>query len=126
MDLLPTFSSLSGANLKNRELDGKNIWPLWSNPKAKSPHAFFFYYHTRNLQAVRDTRWKLTLQATPKLYDLKEDPGETQNLSTTHLKVVHRLQAAAEDARKDLGDDEQKGLNVRPVGRFKNPTPRMK
>ena len=126
MDLLPTFSSLSGANLNNRKLDGKNIWPLWSNPKAKSPHAFFFYYHTRNLQAVRDTRWKLTLQATPKLYDLKADPSETRNLSTKHLDVVHRLQAAAEDARKDLGDDEQKGLNVRPVGRFKNPSPRMK
>jgi arylsulfatase A-like enzyme len=126
MDLLPTFSSLSDANLKNRKLDGKNIWPLWSNPKAKSPHAFFFYYHTRNLQAVRDTRWKLTLQAPPKLYDLKKDPGETQDLAHANPRVVRHLQTAAVEARSQLGDGEQTGTHVRPVGRAEKPTPLVK
>lgn len=62
MDLLPTFTALAGANLPvDREIDGRNIWPLMSKSGVKSPHEAFYYYQIDQLQAVRSGKWKLHL-----------------------------------------------------------------
>ena len=140
MDLLPTFAQLAGAKLPARKLDGNNIWPLWSQPDAKTPHKFFYYYHTQHLEAVRDARWKLYLPHTPDrtirkgterrqqpiLYDIKTDIAEKHDVAALHPEIVKRLTLAAQSARKDLGDGKQKGTNTRPVGTHKNPRPRLK
>jgi len=126
MDLHPTFAKLAGATLPNRKRDGQNIWPLWSPHNAKSPHEHFFYYHTNKLQAVRDQRWKLVLGESPKLYDLKADLAEKDNVAKKHPTVVKRLKAAVSDATVELGTGTQKGKNVRPVGRSKMPKARKK
>ena len=125
MDLHPTFAKLAGAQLPARKRDGQNIWPLWSPRNAKSPHEHFFYYHTNKLQAVRDQRWKLVLGESPKLYDLKADLAEKDNVAKKHPTVVKRLKAAVSDATVELGSDQQAGRNVRPVGRAKQPTARI-
>ena len=124
MDLHPTFAKLAGAKLPDRKRDGKNIWPLWSPRNAKSPHRFFYYYHTHTLQAVRDNRWKLVLGEAPKLYDLKADLGEQHDVAAKNPSIVKHLQTAAAAAIVELGNDKQVGKNVRPVGRAKNPTAR--
>ncbi len=126
MDLHPTFAKLAGAQLPNRKRDGQNIWPLWSPRNAKSPHQFFFYYHTNKLQAVRDARWKLFLGETPRLYDLKIDLAEKQNVAAQHPAIVKRLRTAAAKACAELGEEKQTGKNVRPVGRAKMPTARTR
>jgi arylsulfatase len=53
------------------------------------------------------------------LYDLRNDPGETRDVSAEHPEVVKRLEALAEKARADLGDaiTGRKGTGLRPVGR---------
>jgi arylsulfatase len=58
--------------------------------------------------------------ATAALYDLRTDPGETQDVSAGHPDIVRRLQAFAEKARADLGDTltGRKGTGVRPPGRL--------
>ena len=63
MDLLPTIANLIGGELPaDRPIDGKNILHLLTGePDAKSPHESFFCYYHRELQAVRDRRWKLHL-----------------------------------------------------------------
>jgi arylsulfatase A-like enzyme len=101
IDLLPTIVGLTGAKLPELPIDGKDIWPLLSSqPGAKNPHEAYYFYWERNLQAIRDGRWKLhfphayrTLEGSAgqggkptkyretrtelALYDLQEDPGET-------------------------------------------------
>jgi arylsulfatase len=54
------------------------------------------------------------------LYDLRTDPGETQDVSAGHPDIVRRLQEFAEKARADLGDTltGRKGSGVRPPGRL--------
>jgi arylsulfatase A-like enzyme len=54
------------------------------------------------------------------LYDVRTDPGETQDLAAGHPDVVRRLQALAEKARADLGDTltGRKGTGVRPPGKL--------
>jgi arylsulfatase A-like enzyme len=42
MDLFPTFAKLAGAKPpRDRMMDGKDIWPLLTQPGAHSPHVFF-------------------------------------------------------------------------------------
>jgi len=126
MDLHPTFAKLAGAQLPNRKRDGQNIWPVWSPRNAKSPHRFFYYYHTHTLQAVRDQRWKLVLGEAPKLYDLKADLAEQNNVAAKHPAIIKHLQTAAAAATMEMGSGKQNGKHVRPVGRTKKPTARTR
>lgn len=54
------------------------------------------------------------------LYDLRTDPGESQDVSAGQPDVVRKLQIFAERARADLGDTltQRKGAGVRPPGRL--------
>ncbi|MBA7550212.1 hypothetical protein ES705_42722 [subsurface metagenome] len=52
------------------------------------------------------------------LYNLRRDPGEEYNVKELYPEVVVELEALAEKARVDLGDDlqERNGKNVRECG----------
>jgi hypothetical protein len=54
------------------------------------------------------------------LYDLKNDVGETSDVSAGHPDVVARLEHAGEEARAALGDEltGRTGSEVRPSGRI--------
>lgn len=143
IDLLPTIVRLTGARPPRNRIDGLNIWPLMSgDPHARTPHEAYYYYWGRELQAIRSGDWKLhfphtyrSLTGTPgrdgkpggytqqrcglELYDLSQDIGETTNVADQHPDIVRRLEALAEAARDDLGDQlrNRKGANVRAPGR---------
>jgi arylsulfatase A-like enzyme len=145
IDILPTLAAITGATLPPQRIDGANILPfLTGDPAAKNPHpAYFTYYNRNDLQAVRSERWKLVLphrsrtmqdqpqgsegkpgkyrmQNIPKaLYDLTADIAETTDVSAAHPEIVARLEALAETARADLGDDltNRAATGTRPVGR---------
>jgi arylsulfatase A-like enzyme len=154
IDLLPTVAKQLGAKLPEHKIDGVDIIDLMKSPKTKSPHQYFYqYYGGGELHAVRDRRWKLhfahpyrTMDGKPggkggvparyrytklkqmELYDLKNDISESKNVINQNPDVLERLLAAAEDARKDLGDkmQERKGSGVRPPGRLGKDEPRLK
>lgn len=146
IDLLPTLAAITGATLPPLPIDGRNILPIFTGqPGAKNPHeAYFFYYHTNELQAVMSGNWKLYLQheyrtlagkpggkdgkpvpyekahiTEPELYDVDKDAAETSNVAKAHPDIVIRLLAMAENARHDLGDSLQKrtGNGLREPGR---------
>ena len=124
-DLLPTFAKLASAELKaDRKIDGVDIWPLLSGKTSKSPREEFFYFRGGGeLQAVRDSKWKLRLGSTkgkgnkqriipPELYNLADDVSESSNVADVHQDVVERLMERA----KLFADEIQK--NRRPEGRL--------
>jgi arylsulfatase A-like enzyme len=140
MDLLPTLAGIAGAQPpQDRIIDGKDILPLMTKPRAPSPHDAFFYYNREKLEAVRSANWKLvfprtTMDDTPyerkqgapneallpeALYDLTADVGETTDVIGKHPAVAAHLRTLAERMREDIGDSatKQKGKNRRPVGR---------
>ncbi len=145
LDVLPTCVKLTGGKVPtDRIIDGQDIWPLLSQPGAKSPHEVFYYYWDTGLEAVRSGEWKLHfphvyrslqgaagkdglpngyLQAKTELalYNLKSDPGEKSNVADNNADVVARLQKLAEAAREDLGDSLTKraGKNRRPADQLK-------
>ena len=113
---------------------------MFAKPGAKSPHRVFYHYDGRHrLVAVRSGKWKLMfpqnynspvpgkggIPGKPRrktiplsLFDLRADIGETTNVADRHPEVVKRLQAAADEMRKELGDGrENRGVARRPLGR---------
>jgi arylsulfatase A-like enzyme len=123
--------------------DGKNLWPLLTNPDGPSPRDEYYFYWGNELHAVRQGPWKLHFphgyrsldgpggkggvpakyvqrQIGLALYNLEDDPGESADVAAKHPDVVERLKAVGEKAREDLGDSLQKraGRNVRPAGRI--------
>jgi arylsulfatase A-like enzyme len=145
IDLLPTIAGLIGADLPSHTIDGRDAWDVISGkPGAESPHeAYFFYYHTGDLEAMRMGKWKLhfphsyrTLDGhaggkngTPvayeqkqielSLFDLENDIGETTNVAAEYPDVVERMQELADAMRHDLGDrlTDVHGTGLREPGR---------
>jgi arylsulfatase A-like enzyme len=128
MDFLPTFTKLAGAEVPtDRIIDGKDIWALMTDPKAKTPYEAFFYYFETRLGGVRWGKWKLILEhkrhnrtIPAGLYNLEADIAEQHDVSAEHPDVVARLSKLAETMRRDIGDSAKgvKGKNIRPIGRI--------
>jgi arylsulfatase A-like enzyme len=142
IDILPTVAGLIGGKLPEHPIDGRDLWPLMSGrPGARSPHEAYYYYWGKELQAVRSGPWKLhfphsyrtlegaggkdgipgkykTVHTELGLYNLRTDVGETRNVADQHPEVVARLQAFADEARLELGDEQtkQQGRGLRPAG----------
>jgi arylsulfatase A-like enzyme len=146
IDLLPTVAELIGEPLRpalgdDRVIDGKSILPLLTGESDESPHDALLFYWGRELQAIRSGDFKLRFphgyptvkepgtdgepgrtvgaKAERALYHLREDVGETTDVSADHPEVVAKLEALAEEARASLGDSRTgtKGNAVRPAGR---------
>ncbi|MBT4503719.1 MAG: sulfatase [Gemmatimonadetes bacterium] len=146
MDILPTVAHLAGAQPPDdRVIDGQDIRPiLFDEPDSGSAYdeVGFFYYHMQQLQAVRSGPWKLYLPldeklsnlrgivegcepADAELYDVRNDLGETREVSAEYPEVVERLTALAEKAREDLGDWDREGANQREAGWVDDPRPQV-
>ncbi len=140
MDLYVTFARLAGARPpQDRSIDGLDIRPLlFAEPGARSPHVAFYYYAGEQLQAVRSGPWKLYLPVKrfagrppnpalapgrAALYDVVRDPAEARDLAAEHPQAVRMLDALAEAAREDLGDQDRPGKNQRPAGHVASPKP---
>jgi arylsulfatase A-like enzyme len=136
MDLLPTFARLAGVDVPaDRVIDGRDISALLrGEPDAVSPHEAFYYYHRSCLSAVRSGPWKLHVSPhgwgkdgsrSGALFNLDNDIGEINDVSTDNPEVVKRLQTLADRARADLGDAATgtAGTGCRPLGRVADPRP---
>lgn len=147
IDLLPTLASICDLKTPENKIDGVDITDLLKGKTDVSPRKYFYYYYNANsLKAVRRDDWKLVLSHTSKtyeqdvpgndghqgkttdvtfplaLYDLGQDPGERYDVQTLYPEIMEELQAVADKAREDLGDDltERQGNNRRPAGFIKN------
>lgn len=147
IDILPTLAAITGADLPKNKIDGVNILLLMVGDKSASPrHDFYYYYEQNSLEAVQRDFWKLVLPhisrtyrnvkpgsdgwpgptgtetiKEPELYDLRRDPGEWYNVAAFYPEKVKELEALADEARKDLGDNliNNPGMNRRKAGSVK-------
>jgi arylsulfatase A-like enzyme len=134
MDLLPTFARLASAPLPPQPIDGHDVSDiLFGKAGAHSPwdDEGFMYYRMEQLQAVRAGPWKLYLPLEAKfiannrrtapskleLYNVRDDVGETRELSAEHPDIVRRLTELAEAAQIEIARAQ------RPAGHVANPKP---
>jgi len=113
-DILPTFAALAGGKAPaERKLDGVDIWPHLAGVKdAKPAHETFYYFRGLTLEAIRHGDWKLQIAAgakkddvpfKPRLYNLKADIGEAQDVAAANPEVVKKLEGLAAAMKDDLG-----------------------
>ncbi len=130
MDLLPTFSALSGAGNPSA-IDGHDISPLlFATVDAKSSYEAFYYYRRRQLQAIRwgDWKWHLPLEKTfpqwtnsevagkgrpGKLVNLKTDLKERNDVSEANPDVMKHMKSLAKAVTDQLGNEAVKGKEQR-------------
>ena len=140
LDLFPTIHAYLSSNEHpgfSNKIDGINVSDvLFSN--GKSNRKEFFYYHKNNLMAVRDIKWKLHTRRYIKekkryiditeLYNLEEDPGESNNLYPMYPGIVEALTMQIQAMKNILGDDIDgiEGSECRPVGNVAEGVPLTK
>ena len=106
-DFLPTCAELLGAKLPaNKTTDGVSILPLLKGGAAPKRDYFYWELHEAgpSLQAVRFGDWKgvkTGKSGAVELYDLKADPGETNNLAAKHPDLVTKAAKLLTVVRED-------------------------
>jgi arylsulfatase A-like enzyme len=129
VDLFPTFCSLAGASISGGQpLDGMDIWDVLSK-NAKSPRKEF----APSIMVLRQGDWKLIEEGAkyyswPKqelqLYNIKNDPYETNNLAGKNPDLVKKLRARLLEYRKEArpGEPEERipGFPVAVYGEQEN------
>ncbi|NWK54538.1 arylsulfatase [Verrucomicrobiaceae bacterium N1E253] len=118
-DLFPTLLDLSSGQLPaGLELDGRSMVPLMKNPQTKEWEDRNTFIHVAKWPtgkrdkhkyanfAVRNERWRLegpfkknntTLKDTRiQLYDIKNDPGQTTDVSKKHPEIYKKMLSSYE------------------------------
>lgn len=96
LDIFATIASLSNAPIqKDKPLDGVNILPFLQGQKKGIPHEnIYLRKYDTDLHAVRDGDLKLVVKwkgSKKELYNLKDDVGETNDISDKYPEEVKRL-----------------------------------
>jgi arylsulfatase A-like enzyme len=97
LDILPTAIAAAGGEIgSDAKLDGVNLLPFLDGKKTGAPHEALFWRFGAQT-AIRMGDWNL-VEATgskgKRLYNLREDPGQTKDLSDAQPDRVRMLRAA--------------------------------
>ncbi len=120
VDIVPTVCALTGAELPENEIDGKNVWDIVTQKEnAENPHEYYPFSTGNQFEGVisGDGRWKLHLphqyrtlvkpgmdgdagkyeQRTIELslFDMKNDPYETTNVIEQYPEIAEHLETLA-------------------------------
>jgi arylsulfatase A-like enzyme len=101
IDLMPTLADAAGASLPtDRAIDGRSFLPQLQGAMVKwSPRTLYLQWHRGNEPqpfvnfAARSDQYKLlsTDGKAFELYDVLNDPTESQNLATTQVEVLEMM-----------------------------------
>lgn len=101
VDVMPTLLDLLGFPVAE-SLDGESLVGRLQGTRDVAPtvHAECLYsrlhYGWAPLRSVRRGDWKLIEAPTPELYNLRNDPHETENVAASHPDLVRDLTAELE------------------------------
>lgn len=122
-DMLPTLAKVADAKIPETwKVDGKNILPLFADPKADFPKRTFLshfpHFHAARrcdfFSTLRDGPWKIMRQYDPtgevfdgkvyeRLYNLDQDPTESHNLASKEKERLHRMRKELDASLKEHG-----------------------
>jgi arylsulfatase len=111
IDLLPTLADIAGIEkLPKGQVEGRSLVPLLKNPKAKWKDRYLFTQVARWKTgseptdrmwkgfAVRNERYRLVENS---LYDMKNDIGQTEDISENNPEMVQAMRSAYEKFWKE-------------------------
>jgi len=101
MDLFPTFCSIAG--LESPQLDGIDLSEHLFYGKELGPRTTFWEMPQGNSVGIRRGEWKLILDGErSELYNLSDDPSETNNLGAKKKELISELILDYEAWRKQV------------------------
>lgn len=110
VDFYPTFLKAAGVDMKaHGGIDGIDLLPQILNPKENLERTLFWHYpvyhHDVPASAIRQGDWKLIEYLDDnsiELYNLKNDIGETTDLSKQRLKLASQMLTTLKEWRNDV------------------------
>jgi arylsulfatase A-like enzyme len=118
-DVLPTvLAAVSGTEVKSQGIDGESLMPLLTQKDLIKRGAIYWHYphyhpgSATPYSATREGDWKLIEfyeDSRVELYNLRRDPGETQNMAEVDGDVTERLLKQLHQWRADVGAHEPEG-----------------
>ena len=130
IDLFPTLAEIIGTPLAGdvaKQVEGRSLMPLLTDPKAAWPDRFLVTHvgrwpHGKAAEAkfsncsIRDSRY--TLVNNRELYDLQSDPGESKNILADKPDAAAKLRAAYDkwwdDVQPMLVNEDATGPAINP------------
>jgi arylsulfatase len=112
IDIFPTLAEITGADLPDKvrkQVEGRSLWPLLRDPQAPWEDRCLFthvgrwdvgkppakYGNRPGDVSIRNTRYNLVRAENDwELFDLRQDPGEKNDIAARHPDVVKQLSAA--------------------------------
>ncbi|MBM3861985.1 MAG: hypothetical protein FJ395_20365 [Verrucomicrobia bacterium] len=94
VDWMPTLCALTGYHPpRDIRWDGTDIWPLLNGEAMTGPRTFYWKGPRGKSTALRHGDWKLVVpsRGQAELFNLSNDPGERDNLASTHPERVLEL-----------------------------------
>ena len=77
-DFFPTVLHLAGLTLpSDRIIDGKNLWGLLSGREKETPHEALYFFHYKQLEGVREGKWKYFRYINTKAWPIPLDKPDT-------------------------------------------------
>ena len=109
-DILPTFAEIAGQSVPEN-IDGISIMPtLLGDSERQAKHEYLYWEIDikKGRQAIRKGDWKglrYNVKDNPnmklELYNLKDDPSESENMADENPEIVEELQQLMKSARTD-------------------------
>lgn len=121
VDIYPTLVELAGLPQPqaSQPIDGLSLVPVLKNPKVRvRDHAYHAFPHAGVLglairtEQYRMVRWQKSPgdDAIYELYDLLNDPLETENIASQKAEIVEELEAMLESHPKPIGLNANRNL----------------
>ena len=123
IDILPTFAEIAGIKkLPLNQVEGRSFLPLLTGKKKKLPDNRYLFTHRGRWPtetepdehksfnySIRSEKWRYVapqsarkgLNSQGSLYNMKEDPGQKNNIIEKHPKVVKKMKKAYEQFWKE-------------------------
>lgn len=109
VDFLPTFSDLAGIELPDEQVyDGTSLVNVMNDTENNPDRAIYWHYpvyhHDSPASAIRKGEWKLIHYLVDDriyLYNLKQDIGESMDLSKDEPEIAEELYKLLDDWRKE-------------------------
>ena len=114
LDIFPTALDAAGAESDRYDPDGVSLLPFLRGERNGDPHPHLVWRSGPNA-AVRQGPWKLLMpQSGPeRLYNVREDPGETTDHAATEPALVERLRRIFRDWAEDMAEPRQGARKIK-------------
>ncbi len=103
-DVMPTFAEIADYKTELMKTDGVSVLPsILDEPMSDSPRFLYWEFFERGYkQAVRYGKWKaVVIGGKMELYDLSNDLGEQNDISSEHPEVIKEIATYLSGCRTD-------------------------